>query len=70
MAGKIIQMSKIKQLLRLYQSGCSKREIAKILKMSKNTVKAIFIGQYQSKYIIRLNCTPKPDESEQLFFYD
>jgi transposase len=38
MAGKLILMSKIKQLLRLHQSGVSNREIAKTLGLDKGTV--------------------------------
>jgi len=39
MAGKIKRMSQIKQLLRLYKQGESKKAIARLLGMSKNTVK-------------------------------
>jgi transposase len=38
MAGKLIVMSKIKQLFRLHQSGVSNREIAKTLGLDKGTV--------------------------------
>lgn len=37
MAGKTRPMSQIKQLLRLYQQGKAKKEIARILGISKNT---------------------------------
>lgn len=40
MAGKIIDMSQIKQLLLLHQQGKGKKAIARILGMSKNTVKS------------------------------
>ena len=40
MAGKPKPMSQIKQLIRLYQQGESKKSIARILGISKNTVKA------------------------------
>ena len=40
MAGKIIRMSQLKQLLQLHQQGRSKKTIARILGMSKNTIKA------------------------------
>lgn len=40
MAGKLIPMSHIKQLLRLYQQGAGKKTIARTLDMSRNTVKA------------------------------
>ena len=40
MAGKPKRMSQIKQLLQLYRQGKKKKEIARILAMSKNTVKA------------------------------
>lgn len=39
MAGKTKRMSQIKQLLQLHQQGHSKKEISRILGMSKNTVK-------------------------------
>lgn len=39
MAGKPKRMSQIKQLLRLHKQGKSKREIGRILNISKNTVK-------------------------------
>ena len=38
MAGKITEMSKIKQLLQLHQSGVSNRQISKILGINKGTV--------------------------------
>ena len=40
MAGKPKSMSKIKQLLQLHQQGKAKKEIARILQISKNTVKS------------------------------
>jgi transposase len=40
MAGKPKQMSQIKQLLQLHKQGKGKKEIARTLRMSKNTVKA------------------------------
>ncbi len=40
MAGKTKRMSQIKQLLRLHKQGKGKREIGRILNISKNTVKA------------------------------
>lgn len=40
MAGKSVRMSQIKQLMQLYKQGKGKKEIARILGMSKNTVKA------------------------------
>ncbi len=40
MAGKSIRMSQIKQLMQLHKQGKRKKEIARILGMSKNTVKA------------------------------
>lgn len=40
MAGKPKTMSEVKQLLRLHKKGESKRSIARILGMSRNTVKA------------------------------
>lgn len=40
MAGKPKQMSQIKQLIRLYQDGTGIKTIARILGMSKNTVKS------------------------------
>jgi transposase len=39
MAGKTKRMSQIKQLLQLHQQGHSKKEMSRILGMSKNTVK-------------------------------
>lgn len=36
MAGKIIAMSKVKQLLQLHKSGTSNRQIAKMLKISRD----------------------------------
>lgn len=47
MAGKTRPMSQIKQLLRLYQQGKAKKEIARILGISKNTVK-IYLHKYES----------------------
>ena len=38
MAGKIIAMSKVKQLLQLHKSGTSNRQIAKMLKISRDKV--------------------------------
>lgn len=38
MAGKIIDMSKIKQLLRLHLSGCSNQKIALSVGMNKETI--------------------------------
>jgi len=43
MAGTITTMSKIKQLMHLHQSGKSKKAIAAILSMSKNTVKRYLV---------------------------
>lgn len=40
MAGKPKRMSQVKQLLQLHQQGKAKKEIARILGISKNTVKA------------------------------
>lgn len=40
MAGKTRPMSQIKQLLRLHKEGCGRKEIARHLGISKNTVKA------------------------------
>jgi transposase len=40
MAGKPVRMSQIKQLLLLHRQGKAKKEIARILGLSKNTVKA------------------------------
>lgn len=40
MAGKLIPMSQIKQLLRLHQQGAGKKTIARTLDISRNTVKA------------------------------
>ncbi len=40
MAGKPKPMSQIKQLLQLHQQGKSKKEIARILGISRNTVKS------------------------------
>jgi len=45
MAGKLVVMSKIKQLLRLHQSGVSNRKIAEELGMDKGTV-----GDYIRKF--------------------
>jgi len=54
MAGKPIIMSQIKQLLRLHKLGRSKRQIAKNLGMSKNTVK---------QYLYRITSTGMDIES-------
>lgn len=43
MSGKSKSMSKIKQLLRLYQQGKGKKAIADALEMSKNTVKTYLL---------------------------
>jgi len=40
MAGKPVRMSQIKQLIHLHRQGKGKKEIARILGLSKNTVKA------------------------------
>ncbi|MGQ1889975.1 helix-turn-helix domain-containing protein [Thermophagus sp. OGC60D27] len=40
MAGKPKSMSQIKQLLHLHQQGKGKKQIARILGISKNTVKS------------------------------
>jgi len=40
MAGKTKRMSQIKQLLRLHHEGKGKKEIARILGISRNTVKS------------------------------
>ena len=40
-------MSQIKQLLRLHQQGKAKKEIARILGISKNTVKS-YLHKYES----------------------
>ena len=47
MAGKTRPMSQIKQLLRLHQQGKAKKEIARILGISKNTVKS-YLHKYGS----------------------
>ena len=47
MAGKTRPMSQIKQLLRLHQQGKAKKEIARILGISKNTVKS-YLHKYES----------------------
>jgi transposase len=47
MAGKTRPMSQIKQLLRLQQQGKAKKEIARILGISKNTVKS-YLHKYES----------------------
>jgi DNA-binding NarL/FixJ family response regulator len=39
-AGKPVRMSQIKQLIHLHRQGKGKKEIARILGLSKNTVKA------------------------------
>jgi len=49
MAGEIKPMSQIKQLLQLHQKGESKKQIARCLGMSKNTVKAYLLKLYQLK---------------------
>ena len=43
MAGTVTVMSKIKQLLTLYQSGQSKKAISTILSISRNTVKSYLL---------------------------
>ena len=43
MAGTVTVMSKIKQLLTLYQSGQSKKAISAILSISRNTVKSYLL---------------------------
>lgn len=39
MAARTIEMSKVKQVIRMYESGVPKEEIARRLGISKNTVK-------------------------------
>jgi len=59
MAGKLIEMSKIKQLLRLHQSGVSNREIAMTLGMDKGTVgdyiRKLKTGQMQISELLLLD---------------
>ncbi len=43
MAGKIKSMSQVKQLLQMHRNGCSKKEIARTVGLSKNTVKSYLI---------------------------
>jgi len=47
MAGKIKPMSQVKQLLLLYKDGRGRKEIARSLKISKNTVKT-YLAKLQS----------------------
>lgn len=49
MAGKVKPMSQIKQLLQLHKKGESKKQIARCLGISKNTVKAYLQKLYQLK---------------------
>ena len=47
MAGKIKPMSQVKQLLLLYKDGRGRKEIARSLRISKNTVKT-YLAKLQS----------------------
>jgi transposase len=49
MAGKVKPMSQIKQLLQLHKKGESKKQIARCLGISKNTVKSYLQKLYQLK---------------------
>jgi transposase len=49
MAGEIKPMSQIKQLLQLHKKGESKKQIARCLGMSKNTVKTYLLKLYHLK---------------------
>jgi DNA-binding NarL/FixJ family response regulator len=53
MAGKPKPMSQIKQLLQLHQQGKSKKEIARILSISRNTVKSYLRKIEESKLHIK-----------------
>ena len=59
MAGKIVDMSKIKQVLRLHDEGKSNREIAMILNINKETV---------NNYVKTLK--EHPSEMEKLLVLD
>ena len=68
MAGKPKRMSQIKQLLRLHESGKSKKEIARVLGISKNTVKSyLFKAAHTGSCIDELMSLEDP-ELEAKFF--
>jgi DNA-binding NarL/FixJ family response regulator len=48
MSGTPIEMSKVKQVIRMYESGVPKKDIARRLGISKNTVK-----EYIKKAVVR-----------------
>jgi len=50
MAGKTITMSTVKQVIRLYKTRKGRKEIARILSISKNTVKK-YIRQAEEKSV-------------------
>ena len=58
MAGKPKSMSQIKQLLQLHKQGKAKKEIARILGISRNTVKSylrkVEDGQLNIEQLIKL----------------
>lgn len=58
MAGKILRMSKLKQLLLMYNQGKSKKEISRTLGISRNTLKSYLIRfsamQKEVEYLVDL----------------
>lgn len=70
MAGKTITMSTVKQVIRLYKAGKSRKEIARILSISKNTVKK-YIRQVEEKSVSGIPLYDKEDhELEVLFIHN
>jgi transposase len=59
MAGKVTDMSKIKQLLQLHESGVSNRQIAKMLSLNKGTVndyiRKLNAGKMQTEELLSLD---------------
>ena len=67
MAGKTITMSAVKQVIRLYKAGKSRKEIARILSISKNTVKK-YIRQVEEKSVSGIPLYDKEDHELEVLF--
>ena len=67
MAGKLMNMSKVKQIIRLIENGVGLRTISRSLGVSRNTVKK-YLQQIEVKgYLFKDLLTKDNEELEQLF---
>lgn len=67
MAGKLLNMSKVKQIIRLKENGIGLRTISRSLGVSRNTVRK-YLQQIETKgYSIKDLLAKESDELEQLF---